>query len=57
MVQLSYTTYISVDLAHQKIFRAKVGKDGTIHAKVGKGGIKYTAFVAKACGLSPRSGR
>ena len=57
MVQLSYTTYISVDLAYQEIFRAKVGKGGTIRAKVGKGGIKYTAFVAKACGLSPRTGR
>ena len=30
MVYLFYTTYISVDLAHQVIF----------HAKVGKGGIK-----------------
>ena len=30
MVQLFHTTYISVDLAHQVIF----------HAKVGKGGIK-----------------
>ena len=30
MVQLFYTTYISVDLAHQVIF----------HAKDGKGGIK-----------------
>ena len=30
MVSLFYTTYISVDLAHQVIF----------HAKVGKGGIK-----------------
>ena len=28
MVQLSYTTYISVDLAHHEIFRAKVGKGG-----------------------------
>ena len=54
MVQLSYTTYISVDLAYQEIFRAKVGKGSTIRAK---GGIKYTAFVAKACGLSPRTGR
>ena len=31
MVLLFYTTYISVDLAHQEIF----------HAKVGKGGIGY----------------
>ena len=30
MVLLFYTTYISVDLAHQEIF----------HAKIGKGGIK-----------------
>ena len=28
MVQLFYTTYISVDLAHQVIFHAKVGKGG-----------------------------
>ena len=28
MVLLFYTTYISVDLAHHKIFRAKVGKGG-----------------------------
>ena len=28
MVYLFYTTYISVDLAHQVIFHAKVGKDG-----------------------------
>ena len=41
-----YTTYICVDLAHHKIFHAKVGK-GEIdhahhkifHAKVGKGDI------------------
>ena len=26
MVYLLYTTYISVDLAHDEIFRAKVGK-------------------------------
>ena len=26
MVYLFYTTYISVDLAHHKIFHAKVGK-------------------------------
>ena len=30
MVLLFYTTYISVDLAHHKIFRAKVGKGGII---------------------------
>ena len=28
MVLLFYTTYISVDLAHQVIFHAKVGKGG-----------------------------
>ena len=26
MVQICYTTYISVDLAHLEVFRAKVGK-------------------------------
>ena len=26
-----YTTYISVDRAHREIFRAKVGKGGTMH--------------------------
>ena len=28
MVYLFYTTYISVDLAHHEIFRAKFGKGG-----------------------------
>ena len=28
MIYLFYTTYISVDLAHQEIFYAKVGKGG-----------------------------
>ena len=28
MVLLFYTTYISVDLAHHEIFRAKAGKGG-----------------------------
>ena len=28
MVLLFYTTYICVDLAHDEIFRAKVGKGG-----------------------------
>ena len=28
MVKLFYTTYISVDLAHHEIFRAKFGKGG-----------------------------
>ena len=30
LVQLSYTTYISVDLAHHKIVCAKVGKGDII---------------------------
>ena len=30
MVKLFYITYISVDLAHQEIVRAKVGKGGII---------------------------
>ena len=38
MVYLFYTTYISVDLAHQVIF----------HAKVGKGGIKESSISGKA---------
>ena len=38
MVQLFYTTYISVDLTHQVIF----------HAKVGKGGIKFDIFKLTA---------
>ena len=36
MVYLFYTTYISVDIAHHKIF----------HAKVGKGGIMCVVVVA-----------
>ena len=39
MVQLFYTTYISVDLAHHEIF----------HAKVGKGGIKVDSLVLVSC--------
>ena len=31
MVELFYTTYISVDLAHDEIFCAKVGKSGIKH--------------------------
>ena len=34
MLYLFYTTYVSVDLAHHEIFRAKVGK----------GGINYVIF-------------
>ena len=30
MVKQFYTTYISVDIAHHEIFRAKVGKGGII---------------------------
>ena len=30
MLYLFYTTYISVDLAHHKIFHAEVGTDGII---------------------------
>ena len=37
MVQLFYTTYISVDLAHQAIF----------HAKVGKGGITIVVYIGR----------
>ena len=33
MVLLFYTTYISVDLAHHKIFCAKVGKGGIIRSR------------------------
>ena len=29
MVYLFYATYISADIAHHEIFRAKVGKGGT----------------------------
>ena len=31
MVELVYTTYISVDFAHHEIFRAKVGTSGKIY--------------------------
>ena len=34
MVKLFYTTYISVDLAHQVIFHAKVGKGGINPANI-----------------------
>ena len=33
MVKLFYTTYISVDIAHHEIFRAKVGKGGIKDAR------------------------
>ena len=32
--QLFYTTYISVDLPHHKIFRGKVGKGGMNSDKI-----------------------
>ena len=35
MVSLFYSTYISVDLAHHEIFRAKVGKGGKMDKNVG----------------------
>ena len=35
MVLLFYTTYISVDLAHHEIFRAKAGKGGIKYDKQG----------------------
>ena len=44
MVSLFYTTYISVDLAHHKIFRAKVGKGdikSVIHALIFRLRIKH----------------
>ena len=34
-ILLFYTTYISVDLAHHEIFRAKVGKGGIIYDILG----------------------
>ena len=44
MVQLFYTTYISVDLTHHKIFSAKVGKGG-INVDIEKyGNVYYTTF-------------
>ena len=36
MVELFYTTYISIDLANHEIFRAKVGKGGIKHNKPSK---------------------
>ena len=33
MVELFYTTYICVDLAHDELLRAKVGKGGIIADK------------------------
>ena len=48
MVQLFYTIYISVDLAHQVIFHAKVGKGGIIIKKTfagDKNQIRYTTLI------------
>ena len=45
MVLLFYTTYISVDFAHHKIFRAKVGKGG-----INK--LIYKRAFFPSCGLS-----
>ena len=41
MVLLFYTTYISVDLAHHKIFSAKVGKGGI------KQNIHYPTLICR----------
>ena len=35
LLHVFYITYISVDLAHHEILRAKIGK----------GGIKYVSFI------------
>ena len=35
MVKLFYTTFIGEDLAHHEIFRAKVGKGGTMMYNLG----------------------
>ena len=43
MVLLFYTTYISVDLAHHEIFRAKVGMGGII---VGISSCIFSMFSA-----------
>ena len=37
-ITIFYTTYISVDLAHHEIFRAKVGKGGIMGGGGGEGG-------------------
>ena len=43
MVLLFYTTYISEDLAHHEIFRAKVGKGGITLVST----IKYELLYKK----------
>ena len=48
MVQLFYTTIISVDHAHHEIFHAKVGKGGINHAN-----LKETALLQKRLNTSP----
>ena len=45
MVLVFYTTYISVDLAHHEIFRAKVGKGGI---KVVRCGTQYLLFYMQS---------
>ena len=47
MVLLVFTTYISVDLAHHKIFCAKVGKDGISNS--------YTMGCPHVHGNNPRT--
>ena len=47
MVLLFYITYINVDLAHHKIFRAKVGKGGI------KGGGAAIGSLGKHNFISP----
>ena len=54
MVLLFYTTYISVDLAHHKIVRAKVGKGGIILiSKVINDSLLQNCFISVT--LSPAS--
>ena len=44
MVELFYTTYISVDLAHHEIFHAKVGKGGIIGI-IGINRLSYSSLA------------
>ena len=44
MVQLFHTTYISVDLARYKVFRAKVCKDGISTTFLTSGVVFYILF-------------
>ena len=45
MIELFYTTYISVDLAHQVIFHAKVGKGGTKRFGRQEDFLKFAQFI------------